>query len=230
MSGIPKITVIIPAFNEEHAIGKVIDAIPDFVNEVIVTNNNSKDRTSEVAKAHGATVVFQPEPGYGNACLKAMSMVSEKSTKPEIIVFLDGDYSDYPNELPILIKPIMEDGMDMVIGSRKLGNSESGSLTPQQVFGNWLATFLLRFIYSVRYTDLGPFRAIRYDSLLELNMEDRNYGWTVEMQIKAAKLSMKTCEVPISYRNRIGTSKVSGTLKGSVLAGYKIIKTIFTYI
>ena len=230
MSGIPKITVIIPAFNEEHAIGKVIDAIPDFVDEVIVTNNNSKDRTSEVAKAHGATVVFQPEPGYGNACLKAMSMVAEKPTKPEIIVFLDGDYSDYPDELPILIKPIMEDGMDMVIGSRKLGNSESGSLTPQQIFGNWLATFLLRFIYTVRYTDLGPFRAIRYDSLLELNMEDRNYGWTVEMQIKAARLSMKTCEVPVSYRNRIGTSKVSGTLKGSVLAGYKIIKTIFTYI
>ena len=159
-----------------------------------------------------------------------MSMVAEKPTKPEIIVFLDGDYSDYPDELPILIKPIMEDGMDMVIGSRKLGNSESGSLTPQQVFGNWLATFLLRFIYSVRYTDLGPFRAIRYDSLLELNMEDRNYGWTVEMQIKAARLSMKTCEVPVSYRNRIGTSKVSGTLKGSVLAGYKIIKIIFTYI
>jgi glycosyltransferase involved in cell wall biosynthesis len=230
MSGIPKITVIIPAFNEEHAIGKVIDAIPDFVDEVIVTNNNSKDRTSEVAKAHGATVVFQPEPGYGNACLKAMSMVAEKPTKPEIIVFLDGDYSDYPDELPILIKPIMEDGMDMVIGSRKLGNSESGSLTPQQIFGNWLATFLLRFIYTVRYTDLGPFRAIRYDSLLELNMEDRNYGWTVEMQVKAAKLSMKTCEVPVSYRNRIGTSKVSGTLKGSVLAGYKIIKIIFTYI
>jgi glycosyltransferase involved in cell wall biosynthesis len=230
MSGIPKITVIIPAFNEEHAIGKVIDAIPDFVDEVIVTNNNSKDRTSEVAKAHGATVVFQPEPGYGNACLKAMSMVAEKPTKPEIIVFLDGDYSDYPDELPILIKPIMEDGMNMVIGSRKLGNSESGSLTPQQIFGNWLATFLLRFIYTVRYTDLGPFRAIRYDSLLELNMEDRNYGWTVEMQIKAARLSMKTCEVPVSYRNRIGTSKVSGTLKGSVLAGYKIIKTIFTYI
>lgn len=230
MSGIPKITVIIPAFNEEHAIGKVIDAIPDFVNEVIVSNNNSKDSTSEVAKAHGATVVFQPESGYGNACLKAMSMVAEKPTKPEIIVFLDGDYSDYPDELPILIKPIMEDGMDMVIGSRKLGNSESGSLTPQQVFGNWLATFLLRFIYSVRYTDLGPFRAIRYDSLLELNMEDRNYGWTVEMQVKAAKLSMKTCEVPVSYRNRIGTSKVSGTLKGSVLAGYKIIKIIFTYI
>ncbi|MFT4682047.1 MAG: glycosyltransferase involved in cell wall biosynthesis [Granulosicoccus sp.] len=230
MSGSPKIIVIIPALNEEHAIGKVIKEIPDLVSEIIVADNNSKDRTSEVAKDHGAKVVFQPKPGYGNACLKAMSVVAEQPVKPEIIVFLDGDHSDFPEELPLLIKPIVEDGMDMVIGSRNLGESEPGSMTPQQIFGNWLATFLLKLIYGYRFTDLGPFRAIKYASLLKLKMEDRNYGWTVEMQIKAAKLNMKTCEVPVSYRNRIGQSKVSGTLKGSVLAGYKIIKTLFTYI
>ncbi len=230
MTEFSKIIVIIPALNEEHAIGKVIDEIPDVVSEVIVADNNSKDRTSEVAKKHGATVVFQPEPGYGNACLKALASIAERSDRPEIIVFLDGDHSDYPEELPLLIEPIVEDDVDLVIGSRKLGNSEPGSLTPQQIFGNWLATFLLKLIYGYRFTDLGPFRAIKYDALLKLKMEDRNYGWTVEMQIKAAKFGMKTYEVPVSYRNRIGQSKVSGTLKGSVMAGFKIIKTLFTYI
>ena len=230
MSGSPKIIVIIPALNEEHAIGKVINEIPSIVSEVIVADNNSKDRTQEVAREHGATVVFQPEPGYGNACLKAMEQVAQEDEKPDIVVFLDGDHSDYPEQVPDLVQPIIEDGMDMVIGSRKLGKSEPGSMTPQQVFGNWLATFLLKLIYGYRFTDLGPFRAINYHSLLKLEMKDRNYGWTVEMQIKAAKMKMKTCEVPVSYRNRIGQSKVSGTLKGSVLAGYKIIKTLFTYI
>ena len=230
MSDPPKIIVIIPALNEERAIGKVIDEIPNSVREVIVADNNSTDRTAEIAKAHGATTILQPEPGYGNACLKAMALVSQKQQKPDIIVFLDGDHSDFPEELPLLINPIMEEGMEMVIGSRTLGDSESGSLTPQQVFGNWLATFLLNLIYRVRFTDLGPFRAIRYDSLIKLEMKDRNYGWTIEMQIKAAKQGLKTSEVPISYRKRIGTSKVSGTLKGSVMAGCKIIKTLFIYI
>lgn len=207
MSGFPKIIVIIPALNEEDAIGKVIDEIPSMVSEVIVSDNNSKDRTSEVASEHGATVVFQTDPGYGNACLKAMEAVAERPDKPDTIVFLDGDHSDHPQELPLLIKPIVEDDMDMVIGSRKLGKSEPGSMTPQQVFGNWLATFLLKLIYGYRFTDLGPFRAIKYQSLLKLEMEDRNYGWTVEMQIKAAKLGLKTCEVPVSYRNRIGQSR-----------------------
>jgi glycosyltransferase involved in cell wall biosynthesis len=227
----PIIDVIIPAYNEEQSIGLVVDEIPrDWVRNVVVANNNSTDRTGEVAEEHGAKVVFQPEPGYGNACLKAMEFIAQQETKPEIIVFLDGDHSDYPEQLPEVVKPILDDEADMVIGSRALGKSESGSLTPQQVFGNWLATVLLRLFYGVKFTDLGPFRAIRYENLLQLNMVDRNYGWTVEMQIKAAKQKLRSVEVPVDYRVRIGESKVSGTLKGTIGAGYKIILTLFKYL
>lgn len=227
----PRIVVIIPALNEEEAIGAVIQEIPvGLVAEVIVANNGSTDGTSERARQAGATVVDQPQPGYGNACLKAMEHLASQSEEPDIVVFLDGDHSDHPEEMQLLIDPIINEGMDMVIGSRNLGGAEKGSITPQQIFGNWLATFLLKLIYGVKFSDLGPFRAIRYSSLLALRMEDRNYGWTVEMQIKAAKQKMKTSEVSVRYRNRIGQSKVSGTIKGSVMAGYKIIKTLFKYI
>ena len=227
----PIIDVIIPAYNEEQSIGLVLDEIPkEWVRNVVVANNNSTDRTGEVAEQHGAKVVFQSEPGYGNACLKAMEFIAQQEVKPDIVVFLDGDHSDYPEQLPEVVKPISDDEADMVIGSRALGRSESGSLTAQQVFGNWLATVLLRLFYGVRFTDLGPFRAIRYESLLQLNMIDRNYGWTVEMQIKAAKQKLRSVEVPVDYRVRIGASKVSGTVKGTIGAGYKIILTLFKYL
>ncbi len=227
----PIIDVIIPAFNEQDAIGLVLDEIPKgLVRTVVVANNNSTDNTSSVAEKHGATVVFEPKPGYGNACLKAMEFIAKQEMKPDIIVFLDGDHSDFPEQLPEVLKPILDGMADMVIGSRALGKSESGSLTPQQVFGNWLATRLLKLFYGVRFTDLGPFRAIRYEHLLALDMKDPTYGWTVEMQIKAAKLKLRCAEVPVDYRVRIGQSKVSGTVKGTIGAGYKIILTLIRYL
>jgi len=231
MSTWPVIDVIIPAFNEEKAIGHVLDDIPrQLVREVIVCDNNSTDSTSEVARKHGATVVHQPLPGYGNACLKGMEYLAAKPTSPDIVVFLDGDYSDHPEQLADLIGPIMNDGVDLVVGSRVLGRAARGSLTPQQRFGNWLATWLICILYGVRYTDLGPFRAIQYDSLLALRMADRNYGWTVEMQVKAAKMGLTSVEVPVNYRVRIGESKVSGTLKGVIGAGYKILFTVLRHV
>ena len=226
-----KIVVIIPAFNEENSVGKVVKDIPkSLVSEIVVVNNNSNDLTKVNALAAGAIVVDEPKQGYGNACLKGMAFVSEMEIKPDIIVFIDADYSDYPEEIELLVKPIIEDNFDMVIGSRALGKRESGSMTPQQIFGNWLATSLLKLFYKVSYTDLGPFRAIKYQKLLELKMIDKTYGWTVEMQLKAAKQKYKITEIPVTYRVRIGHSKVSGTVKGTVMAGYKIITTIFKYL
>jgi glycosyltransferase involved in cell wall biosynthesis len=225
-----KIVVIIPAFNEENSIAKVIADIPaDIVDEIIVVNNNSDDATDINAQNAGATVLHEHRPGYGFACLKGIEYAKQMEHLPDIVVFIDADYSDHPEEMHLLIKLIEENGMDMVIGSRALGKREKGSMTFQQVFGNWLATRLLKSIYGVHYTDLGPFRAIRYNKLMEINMQDTTYGWTVEMQIKAAKLKMKTCEVPVTYRRRIGFSKISGTVKGTVLAGYKIISTLLKY-
>ena len=225
----PKIVVIIPAYNEENSIAKVVNDIPDgLVDEVIVVNNNSNDDTDLNARNAGATVLHEHRPGYGYACLKGIEYIKQLQPAPDVVVFIDADYSDHPEEMPLLVQPII-DGMDMVIGSRALGKKEKGSMTPQQVFGNWLATGLLKVIYGVSYTDLGPFRAIRYDKLLEINMKDTTYGWTVEMQLKAAKFKMKIVEVPVNYRKRIGFSKISGTVKGTVLAGYKIITTIFKY-
>jgi len=230
MNNTPKICVIIPAFNEENSIAKVIADIPvGLVNEMIVINNNSNDNTEINARNAGATVLHEKRPGYGYACLKGIEYIKQLQTAPDIVVFIDADYSDHPEEMPLLLQPIMNDRMDMVIGSRALGKKESGSMTVQQIFGNWLATRLLKIIYGVRYTDLGPFRAIKYDKLLEIDMQDTTYGWTVEMQLKAAKLKMKVTEVPVNYRKRIGFSKISGTVKGTVLAGYKIITTIFKY-
>jgi len=225
------IVVIIPAFNEENSVGKVVKDIPkNIVSKIIVVDNNSNDLTKVNALAVGAIVVDEPLQGYGNACLKGMTYVAEMDTKPDIIVFIDADYSDYPEEIEKLIKPILQEDYDMVIGSRVLGNREKGSMTPQQIFGNWLATSLLKLFYKVSYTDLGPFRAIKYVKLLELRMIDKTYGWTVEMQLKAAKHKLKITEVPVTYRVRIGHSKISGTVKGTVLAGYKIITTIFKYL
>jgi glycosyltransferase involved in cell wall biosynthesis len=226
----PHIAVIIPAHNEEKSIGLVLkDIPPGLVREVVVSNNASHDRTGEVARRHGATVVEQPLKGYGNACLKAMEYLKTKppAGQPDLVVFLDGDYSDHPEEMPQVLRPILEEGYDMVIGSRALGDMERGSMQPQQIFGNWLATNLVRLFFGYRFTDLGPFRAIKWDRLLDLNMEDKNFGWTVEMQVKAAKQKLKCKEVPVSYRRRVGVSKVSGTLKGSILAGHKILWTIF---
>jgi glycosyltransferase involved in cell wall biosynthesis len=226
----PKIVVIIPAYNEENSIAKVVNDIPKgLVDEVIVVNNNSNDDTDINARNAGATVLHEERPGYGYACLKGIEYIKKLQPSPDIVVFIDADYSDHPEEMPLVVQPIINDGIDMVIGSRALGKRENGSMTIQQVFGNWLATRLLRIIYNIRYTDLGPFRAIRYDKLLQINMKDTTYGWTVEMQLKAAKLKMKIMEVPVNYRKRIGFSKISGTVKGTVLAGYKIITTIFKY-
>ena len=200
------------------------------IRDIIVCNNGSSDQTAQVAAAAGAVVVNQPKKGYGNACLKGMEYIAQKTIKPDIIVFLDADYSDHPEEMTLIITPITEGVADLVIGSRALGARESGSMTPQQVFGNWLATRLIQLFFNTSFTDLGPFRAIRYDKLLDINMIDKNFGWTVEMQIKAAKRKLRCVEIPVTYRRRIGVSKVSGTVKGTIFAGYKIILTIFRYL
>ena len=222
--------MIIPAYNEEDSIGKVVEEIDrSLVREIVVVDNNSTDRTGLHAQMAGATVLREPKQGYGAACLKGMDHVGSKSNQPDIIVFMDADYSDYAEEMSSLIAPILNNEADLVIGSRPLGNREKGSMTPQQVFGNWLATKLLRIIYGAHFTDLGPFRAVKWKKLIALGMCDQNYGWTVEMQLKAAKQKLKFTEVPVSYRKRIGVSKVSGTVKGTVMAGYKIIATIFKY-
>lgn len=227
----PKIIVLIPAFNEENAVGKVVAEIPkSLVSAIVVANNNSSDNTRRQALSAGAIVVDEPSQGYGNACLKGMEYVHEMALKPDIVVFIDADYSDYPAEMPRLVAPIIEDGFDLVIGSRALGRRAKNSMQPQQIFGNWLATRLMKLLYSTHYSDLGPFRAIRWDALLALDMKDRTYGWTVEMQLKAAKQKLKITEIPVSYRERIGKSKISGTVKGTVMAGYKIITTIFKYL
>lgn len=223
------IKVIIPAFNEQDSIAKVIQDIPAIVDEIIVVSNNSSDNTEENAKNAGATVLREQRKGYGFACLKGMDYIENQDVKPDIIVFLDGDYSDYPEQLTELIHPIINDSIDFVIGARVQRLREQGSMTPQQVFGNWLATFLMKLFFGAKFTDLGPFRAIKYDQLLALKMEDKTYGWTVEMQLKALKQKLTYVEIPMKYRNRIGVSKVSGTVKGSVMAGIKILSWIFKY-
>lgn len=223
------ITVIIPAFNEQDSIAKVISEIPSIVSEVIVVNNNSSDLTAKNAEQAGATVLHQPERGYGNACLKGLDYVSKQTSKPDIIVFLDGDYSDYPEELTKVVKPIIDQDIDFVVGARVKALREPGAMTPQQVFGNWLATFLMKLFFKSRFTDLGPFRAIKYHKLLQLNMQDQTYGWTVEMQLKALKQKLTYTEVKLRYKNRIGVSKVSGTVKGTIFAGIKILGWIFKY-
>ena len=225
----PIVDVIIPAYNEAQSIGKVVKSIPEgLVRDIIVCNNGSTDDTALNAREAGAIVVDQPIRGYGNACLAGIRYISDRTQldQPDIVVFMDGDYSDYPEEIPLILQPIL-DGKDLVIGSRVLGKSENGAMTIPQQFGNWLATHLIKIFFGFRFTDLGPFRAIRWQELLKLGMQDKTYGWTVEMQVKAVRLKLQCAEVPVSYRKRIGTSKVSGTIKGTILAGYKILWTIF---
>ncbi|ADY28650.1 glycosyltransferase family 2 protein [Cellulophaga lytica] len=224
-----KINVIIPAYNEANSIGKVIKDIPSIVSEIIVVNNNSTDNTVGNAEKAGATVLTENRKGYGYACLKGMDYIAEKSNKPDIIVFLDGDYSDYPEELTKIVAPIMQNKVDFVVGARTKKGREKGSMTPQQVFGNWLATVLMKIFFNAKFTDLGPFRAIKYKTLLNLDMQDKTYGWTVEMQLKILKKKLKYLEVPVRYKKRIGVSKVSGTVKGTIFAGVKILGWIFKY-
>ena len=221
------IAVIIPAFNEEQSIRKVVSSIPgNIVNEIVVINNNSVDNTATEAEKAGATVLNEDFHGYGAACLKGIQYL--KSKKIDILVFIDGDYSDYPEEINLLVEPIINGQYDFVVGSRVLGKREEGALPLQSRIGSIIAGFLIKLFWGRKYTDLGPFRAIRFTDLLKLKMKDKWYGWTVEMQIKAIKNRLKIKEVPVSYRKRIGKSKVTGTLKGAVMAGAIILKTIFS--
>ena len=223
----PCIAVVIPALNEEASLPKVLGDLPwGRLAEVVVVDNGSSDQTATVAQAHGAIVLSEPRRGYGSACLAGIDYLKDK--QPDILVFLDGDYSDYPDELSDVVRPILEEGYDMVIGSRPQ-RAGAGALLSHARLGNALATWLIRLLYGFAYTDLGPFRAIRFPKLLALKMQDKTYGWTVEMQIKAIHHGLRITEVPVRYRQRIGTSKVSGTVKGTVLAGGKILWTVFRY-
>lgn len=223
MRGSADISVIIPALNEDRSIGRVISSIPTWIDDIIVVDNGSRDNTAAVARAHGARVVHEPRRGYGSACLAGIRSLRET----DIVVFLDGDFSDFPEEMDKLVDPIIRGEADLVIGSRTLGKREKGALPPQASFGNWLSCVLIRLFWGFSFTDLGPFRAISQSSLMALNMADPDYGWTVEMQVKAVQRGLHILEVPVSYRRRLGKSKISGTLKGVLLAGTKILLTIF---
>jgi glycosyltransferase involved in cell wall biosynthesis len=220
--------VIIPALNEESSIGRVLEEIPSqLVSAVVVVDNGSTDQTANRARALGATVVEEPERGYGAACLRGIS--EAERLNPDILVFIDGDYSDFPSQMNRLLTPIREEGYDLVIGSRMRGNLQPGAMLPQARFGNWLAGTLMRWGWGAKFTDLGPFRAIRYASYKRLQMADRNYGWTVEMQLKAVEAGLKCMEVPVDYRPRIGQSKVTGTVSGTVNASVKILRILGQY-
>lgn len=223
------VTVIIPAYNEEGSIAKVIKEIPSLVNEIIVVNNCSTDRTATVAATAGATVLDENRMGYGYACLKGIEHAARQQSPPDVVVFLDGDFSDYPVELIKIIAPIQNNEVDFVVGARVKELREEGSMTPQQIFGNWLACFLMKGLFNSTFTDLGPFRAIKWETLQSLKMSDKTYGWTVEMQLKVLRQKISHKEIPVSYKKRIGVSKVSGTIKGTIFAGAKIIGWIFKH-
>jgi glycosyltransferase involved in cell wall biosynthesis len=226
MHASPKIAVVIPVFNEQEAIRNVLSDIPSHLDaDVVVVDNGSTDRTVDLARQMGARIVHEHRRGYGWACLAGIDALE----KPDIVVFLDGDYSDYPDEMTLLVEPIAEGRADMVIGSRILGTREAGALLPQARFGNWLATWLIRRLFGANFTDLGPFRALAYPALVKLDMQDKTFGWTVEMQVKAARMDFRFLEVPVSYRRRIGVSKITGTVSGTIKAGWKILYTIFRY-
>ncbi|MCS6918090.1 MAG: glycosyltransferase family 2 protein [Chitinophagales bacterium] len=224
------VDVIIPALNEQQSVGLVVKAIDrSEVRHIVVVDNGSKDQTAQVAAEAGATVLEEPEKGYGAACLRGLAYLSGLSRVPDLVVFLDADFADDPAMLGQLIAPIRNGEADLVIGTRVAALRQPGSMTIAQRWGNQLATTLIRWLYGYRFSDLGPFRAIRWTSLMQLGMSDRNYGWTVEMQVKAARQGLRCCEVAVPYRVRIGQSKVSGTVRGTVLAGYKILFTVFKY-
>lgn len=223
-----RIAVVIPAFNEDHSILRVLEDIPGaLIDEVVVVNNNSTDNTASIAAAAGATVLHEPRRGYGSACLTGVAYVLAKGY--DSIVFIDADYSDHPEEMTELMEKLTLGNYDMVIGSRALGEREDGAMLPQALFGNWLATRLMGLIWGAQFSDLGPFRAIRADALRRIGMRDTNYGWTIEMQIKATRLGLRCAEIPVSYRRRIGVSKITGTVSGTVKAGWKILYTIARY-
>lgn len=222
----PPAAVVIPVFNEEESIGLVLEHLDRTIcDPIVVVDNGSTDATARVARECGAVVVREEHRGYGAACLAGIAWV-EQNTEADVILFIDGDYSDHPEQAAEILSPIFSGAADLVIGSRSLGTREPGAMPPQAIFGNWLSTILIRLIWGVRFTDLGPFRAIRGDLLTEISMQDRTYGWTVEMQAKAARLGARVVEVPADYRRRIGQSKISGTISGSVRAGVKILYTI----
>lgn len=220
------VDVVIPALNEERGIGLVLRDLPEEVyRRVVVVDNGSDDATAEVAARAGATVVRQPERGYGAACLRGLEEL--RDNPPDVAAFVDADHSDHPDELGRLLAPMVVDEVDLVIGSRTRGESEPGALLPQAAIGNRLACLLLRWMYGYRFSDLGPFRAIRWEALQRLEMADRDFGWTVEMQAKAARFGLSAVEVPVSYRRRVGTSKITGTVRGTAAASYKILYVLF---
>ena len=224
---VSRTSIIIPAYNEESSIGLVLDALPqEKIHEIIVVDNGSTDATARVAQEHGARVVKEPRKGYGSACLKGI----DELDAPDIVVFIDGDFSDFPEEIVLLIRPIENGEKDFVLGSRMILPKSQSALLPQARYGNRLAVFLIKLFFKHEFTDLGPFRAIRYSSLMSIGMKDMDFGWTVEMQIKAVRNGLRIQEVPVNYRKRVGISKISGTVLGTFRAGTKIIYTIFKYL
>lgn len=220
----PRVSLLIPVLNEERSLPLVLDALPrEYLHEIIVIDNGCTDRSPAIAREMGARVIEQPERGYGAACLAGLAAADA----PDIVAFVDGDFSDDPTELPLVLGPILEGRADLVIGSRMTGDREPGALLPQALFGNWLATLLIHLFWGERFTDLGPFRAITAEALESLEMADRDFGWTVEMQVKAAQRGLRSVEVPVSYRRRVGKSKITGTIVGTVRASHKILATIF---
>jgi len=222
-----KASVIIPVFNERDSLPLVVADIPSgLVGEIVVVDNGSTDGTDRIASGLPVRLILETRRGYGSACLAGLAAL--EAAPPEVVIFLDGDYSDHPEEMPSLLTA-MADGADLVIGSRTLGRAEPGALLPQARFGNLLACFLIRLLYGHRYTDMGPFRAIRWDACRRLKMRDTNFGWTCEMQVKALREGLRVAEVPVSYRRRVGVSKITGTVSGTLRAGYKILWTIARY-